>query len=80
LFFPFLFLTTAYLPEEALTGWLATVSDYNPVTYLLAGMRSLVSDGWDTGYLLQSAAAIVGVGIVSIGLSLMALHGRTRRA
>ena len=26
LFFPFAFLTTAYLPQESMTGWLATVS------------------------------------------------------
>src|SRR3712207_7371707 len=38
LFFPFAFLTTTFLPQEALTGWLATVADFNPVTYLLAGL------------------------------------------
>ncbi|MBI4198575.1 MAG: ABC transporter permease, partial [Chloroflexi bacterium] len=47
LFFPFLFMTTLFLPQEALTGWLATVAGYNPVTYLLAAMRSLVSVGWE---------------------------------
>ena len=31
LFFPFAFLTTTFLPQEALTGWLATVADYNTV-------------------------------------------------
>src|SRR4028118_1407197 len=45
LFFPFAFLTTTFLPQEALTGWLATVADYNPVTYLLAGLRALISSG-----------------------------------
>ena len=35
LFFPFAFLTTKFLPQEALTGWLSTIADYNPVTYLL---------------------------------------------
>jgi ABC-2 type transport system permease protein len=47
LFFPFSFLTTAFLPRESLTGWLATVARYNPVTYLLDGLRSIVSSGWD---------------------------------
>ena len=32
LFFPFVFLTTVFLPKEALTGWMATVSAFNPVT------------------------------------------------
>src|SRR6185503_16864109 len=46
LFFPFAFLTTAYVPKEFLGGWLATAADWNPVTYVLAGLRSLVIDGW----------------------------------
>ena len=80
LFFPFLFLTTSFLPQVALTGWLSTVADYNPVTYILAGMRAFVIDGWEREPILQAVAAIAGVGIVALGLSLAALRGRTRRA
>ncbi|GIU89309.1 MAG: hypothetical protein KatS3mg010_0408 [Acidimicrobiia bacterium] len=79
LFFPFLFLTTSFLPQEALTGWLATVADFNPVTYLLAGMRAIVMEGWGAEPIAQAIAAILGVGAVSIVLSLLALRGRTRR-
>lgn len=79
LFFPFAFLTTSFLPEDVLTGWLATIAKYNPVTYLLAAMRSL-NTGWDISELLGGMAAIVGVGIVSIGLALLALRGRVRRS
>ena len=43
LFFPFLFLTSSYVPRDQLTGWLDTVAGWNPVTYLLEGLRSLVS-------------------------------------
>jgi len=46
LFFPFLFLTTSYVPRSQLSGWLNTVAGVNPVTYLLQGLRSLVSQGW----------------------------------
>jgi ABC-2 type transport system permease protein len=79
LFFPFLFLTTSFLPQEALTGWLATVADFNPVTYLLAGMRAIVMEGWEAGPIAQAISAILGVGAVSVVLSLLALRGRTRR-
>jgi ABC-2 type transport system permease protein len=79
LFFPFAFLTTSFLPEEALTGWLATIADYNPVTYLLAGLRSLLIEGWDGTALLQALAAIAVVGVVSLGLAFSALRGRVRR-
>lgn len=76
LFFPFAFLTTTFAPKEALTGWLSTVADYNPVTYLLVGLRSLVSEGWDAGALGQALAAIIGVGLVSQALAMAALRGR----
>ncbi|MGI9023235.1 MAG: ABC transporter permease [Acidimicrobiales bacterium] len=46
LFFPFLFLTSSYVPRSELSGWLDTVAGLNPVTYLLDGLRSLVSQGW----------------------------------
>ena len=79
LFFPFAFLTTTFLPKEALTGWLSTMATYNPVTYVLGGLRSLVSDGWQADLLLQGFAAAFGVMVVSFGLASMAMAGRIRR-
>ncbi len=78
LFFPFAFLTTAYVPRQYLGGWLATAADWNPVTYVLAGLRSLVIDGWDGGALLGSIAATAIVAAISIGLALAALRRRVR--
>lgn len=79
LFFPFAFLTTATLPQEALTGWLATVATFNPMTYLLAALRSLLYGGWQIRPLIEGFAAIAGVGAVSMSLALMALRGRVAR-
>jgi ABC-2 type transport system permease protein len=79
LFFPFAFLTTATLPLEALTGWMAAIARFNPMTYLLAALRSLLYGGWQPDVLLQGAAAILLVGVVSIGLALAALRGRVAR-
>ena len=80
LFFPFAFLTTAFLPEEALTGWLATVATFNPVTYVLAALRSLLTGGWDLTPLLQGTIAILAVAVVSHTLAFMALRGRVSRS
>ena len=80
LFFPFAFLTTAYLPQSALTGWLGTVANYNPVTYLLAGLRAIVMTGWDGATIGKGLLAIAGVGTVSIGLALAALRGRLKQS
>lgn len=79
LFFPFAFLTTAYVPQEQMTGWLATAADYNPVTYLLAGMRSLILEGWDASALGQAFLASGIVGAISFTLAFTALRGRVHR-
>ena len=55
LFFPFAFMTTVFVPKEAMTGWLAMVATYNPVTYLLEALRSLVSVGWEPDALMPGA-------------------------
>lgn len=78
LFFPFAFLTTSFAPKPLLTGWLSTVADFNPVTYLLDGLRSLAMTGWDGAALGKAVLAIVLVGIVSFGLCLLAFRGRIR--
>ncbi len=80
LFFPFAFLTTSFLPQEALTGWLSTVATYNPVTYVLAALRSLLTDGWQLTPLLQGTIAIVAVALVSHTLAFLALRGRVSRS
>ncbi|HEV2360304.1 MAG TPA: ABC transporter permease [Acidimicrobiales bacterium] len=76
-FFPFAFLTTAFVPKVALSSWMSTVADYNPVTYLLAGLRSLESPGWQVSQLLPCLAAIACVFAISMTLALSALRGRT---
>lgn len=79
LFFPFLFLTTSYVPRSQLSGWLDTVAAINPVTYLLEGLRSLVSGGWQWDQLVPAVAAIVVLGAISMSLCFAALRGRVRR-
>ncbi len=79
LFFPFAFLTTTFLPQEALTGWLSTIADFNPVTYLLEALRSLLTGGWQADSLLQGVGAIAAVAAVSFTLAALALRGRVSR-
>ena len=76
LFFPFAFLTTTFLPREALSGWLETVAAYNPVTYILEGSRVLISEGWVWGELGKAALAILGVALVSQLLAYFGLRSR----
>jgi ABC-2 type transport system permease protein len=80
LFFPFLFLTSSYVPRSQLTGWLDKVAAWNPVTYLLAGLRSLTMEGWSLTHLGQALAAIALVAALSMALCFGALRARLRQA
>src|SRR6516164_5008684 len=79
LFFPFLFMTSSYVPKGQLSGWLSAVATWNPVTYILEGLRSLVSGGWSGTALGEALLAITAVGVLSFSLCLAALKGRLRR-
>lgn len=79
LFFPFLFMTSLFVPQDYMTGWLAAAADYNPVTYVLAALRSLIYGGWDAQALSNGIIAIAAVGVLSLGMSLMTLKGRATR-
>jgi ABC-2 type transport system permease protein len=76
LFFPFLFLTTSYVPRSQLSGWLDTVATFNPVTYLLDGLRSLALEGWNGAALAKAAIAITAIGALSMSMCFAALRGR----
>lgn len=79
LFFPFLFLTSAYVPRSQLSGWLDAVAGVNPVTYILDGLRSLVLSGsWQFGSLAKACLAIGLVGVLSMSMCFAALRGRVQ--
>jgi ABC-2 type transport system permease protein len=79
MFFPFLFLTSSYVPRNQLSGWLDTVAAFNPVTYILEGERSLVFDGWEWAELGKALLAVAVVGAISMALCFAALRGRIKR-
>lgn len=80
LFFPFTFLTSSFLPIEALSGWMQAVAKVNPVTYLLDGLRALITQGWEFGEIAAALIAIAAVGAVSFTLAFLALKGRVDRS
>ena len=80
LFFPFLFLTSSYVPRSQLTGWLDTVAALNPVTYLLDGLRAITMTGWEWSDIGQAVIAIAAVAVVSMSLCFRALSSRLRQS
>ncbi|HLM95718.1 MAG TPA: ABC transporter permease [Acidimicrobiales bacterium] len=80
IFFPLFFLSDAVVPKQVLTGWFSTIATYNPVTYLLAALRSLISQGWRAQVLMEGLAALAGIGALSMTVALLALRSRINRS
>jgi len=67
------FLSTAYTPEVLLRGWLATVAEYNPVTYVLQLARQATVSGVEPSLahtwpgLLALAGMLAAFGALALG-------------
>jgi ABC-2 type transport system permease protein len=79
IFFPLFFLSDAVVPKQVLTGWFSAIATYNPITYLLGALRSLITSGWQVRTLMEGLAALAGIGVVSMSLALLALRSRINR-
>jgi ABC-2 type transport system permease protein len=57
-----------FIPRALISvGWFKAVATWNPASYLIEGMRSLVITGWD-GHALAMAFA-VGAGLAALGFA-----------
>ncbi len=80
LFFAALFLSSMSLPRNLIeTDWYRTVATWNPVSYMLEGIRSLFIIGWDWEALALGFACAGGVAAISITAASMALRTRMVR-
>lgn len=73
IFFPLLFLTPNFVPFERLAEPMQTLARFNPVSYIIEGLRSLVLEGFVASKLLACLAVIVVSGVLLTTLSLRAL-------
>jgi ABC-2 type transport system permease protein len=64
--FPFLYITTSQMPKEFLPKTYATLVAYNPVTYVLEGVRSLMNTGWGDPAIMQGFLVSIGVFVVML--------------
>ena len=80
LFFAALFLSSMALPRDLIEiGWFQTVATYNPVSYMLEGIRSLVITGWDGEALAMAFACAGGLALVALIAAASALRTRMVR-
>jgi ABC-2 type transport system permease protein len=80
LFFAALFLSSMSLPRNLIeTDWYRTVATYNPVSYMLEGIRSLFIIGWDGEALALGFACAGGVALIAMVACSAALRTRMVR-
>ena len=80
LFFAALFLSSMALPRDLIEiEWFQTVADWNPVSYMLEGIRSLVIEGWDAEALALGFGCAAGLAVIALAAAGSALRTRMVR-
>jgi ABC-2 type transport system permease protein len=62
--FPLVFMSTAFVPETMMPGWMQVVNDWNPMTFMIEAIRPLMSSGWDWGAIGRALLAMALIGAV----------------
>lgn len=62
--FPVVFMSTAFVPEAMMPGWMQVVNDWNPITFLIEAIRPLMSSGFDWAAIGRVLVAIAIIGVV----------------
>lgn len=70
IFFPLLFLTPNFVPREMLTRPMEIAATFNPVTYLMEALRSLILTDLDWDKILPGFAVIGAFGAVALMLNI----------
>lgn len=65
IFFPLLFLTPNFVPRDQLTRPMEIAATFNPVTYIMEAVRSLILEGYNGAVLAK------GFGVVAVTMALM---------
>jgi ABC-2 type transport system permease protein len=73
-----LFLSSAFFPQELMIEPAKTIAKYNPLSFIVEGIREPMISGIDTADTLAALAAIAGIVILGLVLSARALRHRLR--
>jgi len=80
LFFVTLFLSSGSLPRNLIHhDWFREIATYNPVSYLIEGIRSLLIDGWNAQALELGFGIAAGIAAIAMVAASAALKTRLVR-
>jgi ABC-2 type transport system permease protein len=79
--FVFLFMSSMALPRDLIqTEWFQTIATYNPVSYLIEGIRSLLITGWDAEALALGFGFALAILAVALAVATASIKERMARA
>jgi ABC-2 type transport system permease protein len=73
-----LFLSSAFFPQGLMIEPAKTIAEYNPLSFIVEGVREPIISGIDATHTLEAVAAIVGIVALGLLLSARALRHRLR--
>jgi ABC-2 type transport system permease protein len=73
-----LFLSTAFFPQELMIEPAKTIAEYNPLSFIVEGVREPIISGFDATVTMEALAAIAGIVVLGLVLSSRALKHRLR--
>jgi ABC-2 type transport system permease protein len=56
---PLIFLSSALVPRQAMPGWMSFLAEFNPMTYTIDVVRSLILGGWNWSEVIQVTAVLL---------------------
>jgi ABC-2 type transport system permease protein len=78
LVFVILFLSSAFFPANLMLEPAGTVAEYNPLSFIVEGIREPVISSLSLEAFAKAMASIALIAVISIGLSALALRRRLR--
>jgi ABC-2 type transport system permease protein len=78
LVFPFLYITTSQAPKQLLPKTFATLASYNPVTYVIEGVRALVLSNWGDDAIWRGFVVSAILFVVLVSLTVSSFHKALR--
>jgi ABC-2 type transport system permease protein len=78
--FVFLFMSSMALPRDLIeTDWFRTIATYNPVSYMIEGIRSLLITGWDGEALALGFGCAMAILVAALAVATVSLRERMVR-
>lgn len=74
LLFPVVFMSTAFVPEAMMPGWMQVVNDWNPITYMIEAIRALMSTGYDWNAIGRALLSLAIVGVITQAATIWAFR------